>query len=184
VDSPGVVIVQQFKELIARLTGREFQPEIADIGDAMEAMQRGIDAANSGRYKVAIQIFTVVIAAAPNTAGVYQHRGSAFAESGNHDAAIIDYDVSIRLNPSYPDTYLDRGNSYYARNEFDKSIKDYTEALRLNPRFGEAYANRAATHVIVGDEESANADIQEAHSLGIDRSALNALIDETRRQAN
>ena len=99
-----------------------------------------------------------------------------------HLEAIADYDVAVRLNPAYADTYVDRGNSQHALKEYNRAIRDYSEAIRLRPNFAEAYANRAAVHVESGDEAAAAADVESAYGYGIDREALDELLEEARRR--
>ena len=147
----------------------------------MSAFDAGVEAFKAGRNKKAIELFTRAIEKSPTTAGMYQHRGSTYAETGRHLEAIADYDVAVRLNPTYPDTYVDRGNSQHALKQYDRAVKDYTEAIRLRPNFAEAYANRAAAHVELGDETAASGDIESARANGIDREALDALLEEARR---
>ncbi len=172
--------MQQLRDLFDRLTGRGGSALGSGIEDAMSTFDAGVEAFGAGRNKKAIELFTRAIEMSPNTSGIYQHRGSAYAETGRHLEAIADYDVAVRLNPIYPDTYVDRGNSQHALEEYDRAIKDYSEAIRLRPNFAEAYANRAAVHVELGDEAAATGDIESAYANGIDREALNALLDQIR----
>ncbi len=173
--------MQQLRELFDRLTRRGESGLGSQIEDAMSAFDAGVEAFESGRNKKAIALFTRALELSPTTSGIYQHRGSAYAENGRHLEAIADYDVAVRLNPTYPDTYVDRGNSQHALEEYDRAIKDYSEAIRLRPNFAEAYANRAVVHVAVGDEAAAAEDTESAYANGIDRGALDELLEEARR---
>ena len=174
--------MQQLRELFDRLTGRGKSDAGTEIEDAMTAFDAGVEAFKSGGNRKAIALFTRALELSPTTSGIYQHRGSAYAESGRHLEAIADYDVAVRLNPTYPDTYVDRGNSQHALKEYNRAIRDYSEAIRLRPNFAEAYANRAAVHVESGDEAAAAADVESAHGYGVDREALDELLEEARRK--
>ncbi len=173
--------MQQLRDLFDRLRRRGGFGLDSGIEDAMSAFDAGVEAFESGRNKKAIELFTRAIELSPATAGMYHHRGSAYAESGRHLEAIADFDVAARLNPAYADTYVDRGNSQHALEEHDRAIRDYTEAIRLRPNFAEAYANRAAVYVELGDEAAAAGDAESAYANGIDREALEALLEESRR---
>ncbi len=173
--------MQQLRDLFDRVMGRSGSDIASGIEDAMVAFDAGVEAAEAGGYKKAIELFTRAIELSPSTSGIYQHRGYAYAQTDRHLEAIADYDVSIRLNPGFPDTYIDRGNSQHALEEFDRAIKDYTEAIRLRPEFAEAYANRAVVYVDIGDEAAASEDIEAAYANGIDRELLDELIAETRQ---
>jgi hypothetical protein len=52
----------------------------------------------------------------------------------------------------------------------------------LRPNFAEAYANRAAVSVELGDEAAAATDTESAQAHGINREALDELLEESRRK--
>jgi tetratricopeptide (TPR) repeat protein len=75
--------------------------------------------------------------------------------------------------------YVDRGNSYHALERDEVALKDYSEAIRLRPDYPEGYANRAAVYAALGDDEASRKDAEEAMARGIDRAALESLLEET-----
>jgi tetratricopeptide (TPR) repeat protein len=74
---------------------------------------------------------------------------------------------------------VDRGNSYHALEQNENALKDYTEAIRLRPNYPEALANRAAVHADMGDDNASRLDADEAIARGVDRVALEELLEET-----
>jgi tetratricopeptide (TPR) repeat protein len=145
----------------------------------MERYERGVALFDQENWSAAEREFTAAIGLSLPIAGMYHHRGSAFAEQGRDREAVADYDAAIRLRPDYPDMYVDRGNSYHALELNENALKDYTEAIRLRPNYPEAFANRAVVHADMGDDNAYRLDADEAIARGIDRLALEELLEET-----
>ena len=57
---------------------------------------------------------------------------------------------------------------------FDLAISNYDMAIDIAPYHPIAYANRAIANAIMGNNEEANRDIDQAAELGLDRSLLEA----------
>ena len=174
-------VINRLRTLAARLFRRRraVSPEDA-AALAIEHYRAGVDAYGQRKFRQAVREFTIAIYMAPGHAGMFQHRGAALAELGKLAQAINDYDRAVHLNPSFPDTYLDRGNAYHALGDTEKAIRDYGEALRLKPDYPEAHANRAAAYIESGRELEGNRDADRAIALGIDRAALEALLNAAR----
>jgi tetratricopeptide (TPR) repeat protein len=185
----GVVSVGNLVSVINRLRHAAetwFRParrppeEESPAERAMAHYRAGVASYQSRKFQQAVREFTKAISLAPGHAGMYQHRGAALAELGRLAQAINDYDRAIHLNPTFPDTYLDRGNAHHAQGRHEMAIRDYTEAIRLRPAYPEAYANRSAIFLEMGNEDAAEADAVQAKDLGIDPTALDALLKAAR----
>lgn len=174
-------MINRFRILAARLFRRRraLPPENA-AALAIEHYRAGVDAYGQRKFKQAVREFTIAIYLAPGHAGMFQHRGAALAELGRLAQAINDYDRAVHLKPSFPDTYLDRGNAYHAIGDTDKAIRDYGEALRLKPNYPEAHVNRAAAYLESGLDVEGKSDADRAVALGIDRAALDTLLEAAR----
>ncbi len=98
------------------------------------------------------QIFNRAIYLEPNSAAIYNHRGSAYFRLNQYEKALADFNQALSLEPNYADAYYNRGllqvqlgNLKAARANFQKAQQLYNlqgnaaqaekigEALKLLP---------------------------------------------------
>lgn len=102
-----------------------------------------------GKYKEAIQEFTIAINKEINSYRDYLYRARAYRESGDSVAAFLDYKESLKqlneidgvpqpicescYSPFEVDIYLEMGSWFEQQGEFNKAINLYNEGLKNNP---------------------------------------------------
>lgn len=94
--------------------------EGGDLAAAHAHVDAGVEAAGNGRHGEAVEHFTKAIAAHPEHADAYHHRGCSY--------------VRLRLGEETP------GDS---RAVEEKALRDFDRALKINPAHGKAFYNRA-----------------------------------------
>jgi len=85
----------------------------------------------SGLYKDAIPVFTVVIRRMPELASAWRGRGVAYHNEKQLDLALEDLNEAVKLNPKYADAFRDRGLLHRDMGQKDKAIADLQTALTL-----------------------------------------------------
>jgi len=169
----------KMREMAVSLANQRTTMKTAKYGNEQKAQQtagtfldRGIQLASQGEYRLAIDDFTEVLKRNPNMATAYALRARAQlakaagvtqtqTETGFSnitvymgktltkeqslicDSVIADLNEAIRLDPQNSSHYRERGRIYFFKNDHDKAIADYNQAIRLNPNNAYAYFNRA-----------------------------------------
>ncbi|MGR4000698.1 MAG: tetratricopeptide repeat protein, partial [Alphaproteobacteria bacterium] len=98
----------------------------------------------------------------PDSAEIYNNRGSAFQEKERDDRAIQDFNEAIRLDPENPIAYYNRGNIYEKKDGHDLAIGDYDKAIEINPYYANAYSNRGNAYSEKGEYDRAIKDYNKA----------------------
>jgi uncharacterized protein (TIGR03067 family) len=174
----------------AYLRQRKWAKAIADLSEAIRLdasdvgpyMARGLAYREQQKFDLAIAdldeaIRLGILDPLPrNTA--YINRGIAHDENGDHDKAIADFTEALRNAPEVPRAYHDRGISYLKIGEYERAIADFSEHIKREPDAA-TYANRALAYQLLGDEENAASDGQQAEELG-GKSPLGLLKEERR----
>ena len=101
---------------------------------------------------------------------------------GRFEEAIVEYDQAIRLDPQYADAYHSLGNVSFVLEQYGRALDNYNEAIRLDPLFANSYAGRAMTYTLLGEDKEAEQDVERAIGLGFDRSTLDGLIEDSKKQ--
>jgi tetratricopeptide (TPR) repeat protein len=84
------------------------------------------------RYNEAIDVYTSIIALAPETVEAYLNRAIIYFKEDRLDEAIADYSKVIAINPQHYYAYEDRAKAYTEKGEYDKAIADYTTIITLD----------------------------------------------------
>ena len=78
---------------------------------------------------------TQAIRLRPNSADLYNLRGTACFRLEDYDAALDDYDRSIALDNQRYESYFNRGLVKQRQMNLEEALVDFRRALGLNPRF-------------------------------------------------
>ena len=81
----------------------------------------------------------------PNSAELYNLRGSACYRLQDYHAALDNFEQSLRLNGSRYEAYFNRGLAKQQLGLLNEALEDFRHALQLNPEF--AAAKRRAISV-------------------------------------
>ena len=119
----------------------------------------------TGKYKEAIDNFSIALEISPDSIEAIYFRGNAEYKIGNIDQAMTDYTKILELDKQYYKAFNKRAFCYVQKKEFVKAISDYSEAIKLNPDLSSAIVNRAKCKEVIKDYEGALADYNTAITL-------------------
>jgi len=117
-------------------------PSLTDLGRRVEVMRfRGVEqnlaqarqAARSGRFDEAIQIYTAAITASPDSAFLYREIAAAEQRKGNLDAAIEHFRRAVALEPGDAASLAQIADILESRGELEAAEKAYADALAIEP---------------------------------------------------
>lgn len=126
---------------------------------------RGVSYALAGKYKSAIDDFSMVIELKPDYENAWFNRGEIQYELGQFETAIADYSQALELEPGDFGAVTGRGHAHYQMKQFTAALDDYAAAIRLAPDTASAYANRGDTYRSLQNWEEAAADFRKAIEL-------------------
>jgi Tfp pilus assembly protein PilF len=128
--------------LLGKLFGRKSPTTSASpLFDALCA--RAVDAAKSGDFRHAIQLYDEAIALNPANAEAYYKRGNAQRNAGQMDAAVDSYSQAIKIRPGYAHAYCNRGVVQQSLGLTAAALISYDRAIALDPADAMAHYNRA-----------------------------------------
>jgi tetratricopeptide (TPR) repeat protein len=96
-------------------------------------LETGTAEMNGGRHARAIEIFSAVIARAPDFAEGWNKRATAYFLAGELRKSLADCDEVMKRNPQHFGALSGYGQIYARLEEYDKAIESYRSALRVNP---------------------------------------------------
>jgi tetratricopeptide (TPR) repeat protein len=117
-------------------------PSLTDLSRRVEVMRfRGVEqnlararqAARSGRFDEAIQVYTAAIASSPESPFLYRELAAIERQRGNADAALEHFRRAAALDPSDAGSLVQIGELLEARGELAGAEQAYTGALALDP---------------------------------------------------
>ncbi len=157
----------------------DFAGAVADYDRAIAAAprvawlynKRGTALHADDEDRAAIADYSRAIALDPESADAYLNRGLAHSAEGDCEAAIADYTKAIRLGPSDASAYFHRGLARSQAEDFEAAVADFGEAIHLDPNHAKAYRGRAAAWEVLGQDDLADVDNDEA--AGIDDAGIN-----------
>ena len=166
-----------------------FQEAIAEYDQAIQLYpkseaynHRGNAYFDLGRLDRAVEDYDAAIASDGHYFRAYNNRGVVYARLGQLDRAIDDYTQAILYFLDYAEAYLNRGNAYYNQNEFERAVKGLGDAITLDPELALAYAGRALALTRLNRDAEAHRNLERAVKLGVDRSNLEALVQDQKNQ--
>ena len=122
---------------------------------AKEALNKGIELTQKGKFDEAILEYNKAIAIKPNYAEAYSKRGNAYSGKGNSEQAISDYTKAIEVDPKFAPAYNNRGHTYLTKGNFDQATSDLIKAIEINPELAQAHTNLALVYSEKGKYDEA-----------------------------
>jgi len=102
-------------------------------------------------------------------AATYSNRGIILANTGQIDKAIEDQETAVRLDPLSARAHNNRANAYYRAKRHQDALVEYSQAIELSGgKLAPAYYNRAQLHKMLGHNEDARKDMQQAATIAPD----------------
>jgi hypothetical protein len=117
-------------------------PSLTDLSRRVEVMRfRGVEqnlgrarqAARSGQFDQAIQLYTAAIANSPDSPFLYREIAAVERRKGNVDAALEHYRRAAALDPTDAASLVQIGEIVEARGEFEEAEKAYAASVALEP---------------------------------------------------
>ncbi len=138
-----------------------------------------IHAHNAGDIDRAIEIYTRIIEAKPESAAamsvIYKHRGMAYFTRNDYDSALDDFKKSFEFDPSNFRSVYYEGIVHSIRKDFRAAADCFTASLNLNGYQSHAFYRRALAYFELNEYENAMSDVAAAMRLGLNDEACRAL---------
>ena len=123
-------------------------------------------------HPAALQEFTNILQAHPETLAALLGRGEILADQGHWDAARRDFEYAVQVAPKSAEAQNQYGVSLRMLERYDEAAAAYTTALEIDSEFAEAAANRAFIRKRLGLFADAIADYEQALTLDGDSAAI------------
>lgn len=101
---------------------------------------------NSGKLQEALQLTREEIKKFPNSAILYNIRGSIFQQLDQHEASIESYRHALKIKPNYAEAYYNMANAFKLNNQLSEALEAYDTVVKLEPDNAQAYYNIANTY--------------------------------------
>ena len=156
-------------------------------GTIDDLLLRAIQAHNQGRLSEAVDIYTRIIDAVPETeknilSVIRKHRGMAFFAMNNLDGALEDFQKSIDADPKAFRSYYYKGIVYSIQKKYNEAIECYNHSLELNEFQAHTNFRRAMAYYEIGEYEKSMNDLDVALKLGMNVSDCKSLQDKLVRK--
>ena len=141
-------------------------------GTIDDLILRAIQAHNDGRLQEAVDIYSKIIEAVPETdkniiAVIRKHRGMAYFAMNHLDDALEDFQKSIEADPKAFRTYYYKGIVYAIQKKYEEAIDCYTKSLEINQFQAHANFRRALAYFELQEYEKSMNDLNVAIKLGL-----------------
>lgn len=103
-----------------------------------EDKARGNEALKQGKYKDAIEYYSVAIGKSAKNPVYFANRAMAHLKLGNYESCEEDCTEAIKLNRKYVKAYLRRATARAVGGNYLEALIDYEDALRLEPNNSDA----------------------------------------------
>ncbi len=137
----------------------------ADPEDANSYNNRGIQAAQSGRYETAISNFGRAVERNPVFVEGYFNRALVYLAIGQLGGAISDLGNAIEIRTKFAQGYIERGLIRATMGQHDQAVSDFTKALEIEPARAEIYLRRSLACCAQGEYDRAWKDVHQIESL-------------------
>lgn len=116
---------------------------------------KGLDLANQGKYKEAIQAFERAIELDPENTTILRQKGKALANMGNLSVSIRIFENLIELDPNDAEAWYNKGNILYNLSMHSESIEAYKEAIEIDPEYKDAWIKNGQILCEIGKYDEA-----------------------------
>lgn len=152
-------------------------------GTIDELLLRAIEAHNQGHLSEAVDIYTRIIEAVPDSekniiSVIRKHRGMAFFAMNNLEAAIEDFQKSIEADPKAFRSYYYKGIVYSIQKKYQEAVDCYSKSLELNEFQAHTNFRRAMAYYELGEYEKSMNDLDVALKLGMNAAECKPLQDK------
>ncbi|MCY3000544.1 MAG: tetratricopeptide repeat protein [Planctomycetota bacterium] len=138
------------------------QRAAAELTAARADYDRGVAAAQSGRFPEAIAAFEAALQRAPQFQEARENLAGMYCATGRFRDGIVLYRQSLAARPDDPDTHALLGQAYAQDGDLASAEEHWREALRLNPDHVGAHLGLAVLCEERGDSAGAQAHRQAA----------------------
>ncbi|MBR1640460.1 MAG: tetratricopeptide repeat protein [Treponema sp.] len=141
-------------------------------GTIDDLILRAIQAHNEGHLQEAVDIYTRIIEAVPDSdknvlAVIRKHRGMAYFAMNHLDEALDDFQKSIDADPKAYRSYYYKGIVYSIQKKYEEAIECYTQSLEINQFQAHANFRRALAYFELQEYEKSMNDLNIAVKLGL-----------------
>jgi tetratricopeptide (TPR) repeat protein len=140
-----------------------------NLGYAYQMQHRLDDAIRE--YQVALRLNPDLAMAHINLGNVYYKQDRLDDSICEYQEAVRAYQEVIRINPDDADVHDNLGGVYVSLRQYADAIASFSRAIEIDPKYKYAwcYGKRAQLHRLVGLEDSAQADWQQAIALNTEQ---------------
>jgi predicted O-linked N-acetylglucosamine transferase (SPINDLY family) len=131
----------------------------------VEALQRGVQAFQSGDLRKAEAAFRKVLSRDERQFDALHMLAVIEAQRGNHAEGIRLMSRALAVNPAFAEAHVNLGRMQAETGDFHAAAESYRRALSLNPRLPVAHSNFSAVLRNVGRREEALAHSETAATL-------------------
>jgi hypothetical protein len=110
-------------------------------------------------------LFSHALAVTQNNYIAYNNLGVAYSGRSRWTEAIDVYNQAIRIKPDFEGAYLNLGVAYSGLGRWQVAIEAYKQAIRISPDFEDAHYKLGVAYFVVGDKNSAMAELDILKSL-------------------
>ena len=150
----------------------DYNKAIADYNKTIELnpkfswpyMNRAIAYGRLKRWEEAIVDYGRAIDLDANYADAYNGRAWSYCQIGKFEEALPDVNKALELKPNEANYFDTRACAYAGLKRYDDAIADLDKAIKLAPE-GWLYNNRAEIYKLMGEEDKAQADFDEAKKV-------------------
>lgn len=130
-----------------------------NANDAFLALaNRGKILKEAGEFEASISDFSLAIQINPQSADIFNTRGTVYAERGDRSNARSDYvsaeqdfNRALQLEPNFVDAMLNRGSARQKLGEDALALEDFDKVLSIDPTNADAYGAKGIVFVENGD---------------------------------
>ncbi|PRP85549.1 Tetratricopeptide TPR_1 repeat-containing protein [Planoprotostelium fungivorum] len=101
---------------------------------------RGLIRLLKGKFKEAVEDFTVATKLLPRSANSFFNRGNARRQQKEYEAAISDFNQAITIEPKHWESYKGRATCYQLLKDTEKALKDWDHVIQNKPDAASLFA--------------------------------------------
>ena len=140
-----------------------FAKRLSDLASAgktvaRDAVPKGVEAFDAGRFADAATLYGKAIADAPNVAALYFLRASAYMKQGQTAQALLDFDRAVALNPMHGAFQNNYADALVIAGRHKEALPHVQAAMRIEPQEPVFVATRGQVHEGLGDMQLACTD--------------------------